>query len=81
MAAEMATINIVGDVTGLQQRHHPLNIPPLKAKSTYQKLRGEEFHQPPTPPPLYHGGGMTLRVRPRVKRPNKKTVNVEIFVY
>ena len=54
MAAEMATI--VGDVTGLQQRHHPLNIPPLlekikgfplKAKSTYQKLRGEEFHQPP----------------------------------
>ena len=45
---------IVGDVTGLQQRHHPLNIPhlvkkikgfPLKAKAfqntaTYQKLRG-----------------------------------------
>ena len=88
MAAEMATI--VGDVTGLQQRHHPLNIPPLvekikgfplKAKSTYQKLRGDEFHQPPPPPPLYHGGGMTLRVRPRVKRPNKKTVNVKIFVY
>ena len=56
MAAEMAAI--VGDVTGLQQRHHPLNIPPLvekikgfplKAKSTYQKLRGEEFHQPPPP--------------------------------
>ena len=40
MAAKMATI--VGDVTDLQQRHHPLNIPhffekingfPLKAKS------------------------------------------------
>ena len=58
MAAEMATI--VGDATGLQQRHHPLNIPPLvekiegfplKAKSTYQKHRGEEFHQPPPPLP------------------------------
>ena len=24
------------------------------------------FHQPP-PPPLYQGGGMTLRVRPRIK--------------
>ena len=49
MAAKMATI--VGDVTGLQQRHHPQNIPhlvekiegfPLKVKSfpntaTYQK--------------------------------------------
>ena len=45
---------IVGDVTGLQQSHHPLNIPhlvkkikgfPLKVKAfqstaTYQKLRG-----------------------------------------
>ena len=30
MAAEMAAI--VGDVTGLQQRHHPLNIPPLVEK-------------------------------------------------
>ena len=52
MAAKMATI--VGDVTGLQQRHHPLNIPhlvkkikgfPLKVKAfqntaTYQKLWG-----------------------------------------
>ena len=50
MAAKMVTI--VGDVTSLQQRHHPKNIPhlvekikgfPLKAKSfgntaTYQKL-------------------------------------------
>ena len=26
----------------------------------------EGFHQPP-PPPLYHGGGVNLRVRPRVK--------------
>ena len=48
MATEMATI--IGGVIGLQQRHHPLNIPPLvekikgfplKAKSTYQKRRGE----------------------------------------
>ena len=75
MAAKMATV--VGDVTGLQQRHHPSNIPhlvkkikdfPLKVKSfqntaTYQKLR-EGFHPPPS---LYHGGGMNLFVRPRVK--------------
>ena len=56
--SKMATI--VGDVTGLQQRHHPLNIPhlvkkikgfPLKAKAfqntaTYQNS-GEELHPPP----------------------------------
>ena len=71
----MATI--VSDVTGLQQRQHPRNIPrlvkkikgfPVKVKSflntaTYQKLRGG---LPSTPPPLYHGWGMALRVRPRV---------------
>ena len=59
MAAKMATI--VSDVTGLQQRHHPQNIPqlvekikgfPLKQKSfrntaTYQPLWGGV----PTPPP------------------------------
>ena len=43
---------------------------PLKAKSfrniaTYQKPKGGGIHRPPTT--LYHGGGMTLRVRPRVK--------------
>ena len=45
MAAKMATI--VGDVTGLQQRHHPWNIPhlvkkmkgfPLKVKSFQNKF-------------------------------------------
>ena len=71
-----------GDVTDLQQRHHPYNIPhlvekikgfPLKAKSfrsiaTYQKPNGGSSINPP----LYHGGGMTLRVRPRVKRLRQK---------
>ena len=63
------------DVTDLQQCHHALNILhlvekvksfPLKAKS---KKKGEEVHQPqPLPPaPFFHGKGMTLRVRPRVK--------------
>ena len=36
---------------------------------TYQKLK-QRFHQhypPPPPPPLCKGGGMTLRVRQRVK--------------
>ena len=63
MAAKMAII--VGDVTGLQQRHHSENIPhlvkeiksfPLKVKlfrntAAYQKLRGgaPSTHQPPTP--------------------------------
>ena len=82
----MATI--VGDVTGLQQRHHPLNIPPLVEKIKGFPLKANQHIKNAgerssinSPPPFYHGGGMTLRVRPRVKRPNKKTVNVEIFVY
>ena len=38
-----------------------------------QHNSGEGFHQPPPPPaPLYHGGGMNLRVRPRVKLTNMK---------
>ena len=69
----MATI--VGDLTGLQQGHHPYHIPHLVKKikgfllkvkwfqntATYQKLKRGSI-----PPPLYHGGGMNLRVRPRV---------------
>ena len=72
----MATI--VGDVLGLQQRHHPKNILhlvkkikgfPLKVKSflnkaTCQKLQGGLPSHPPPPP--YHAGGMNLLVRPRV---------------
>ena len=77
MAAKMRAM--FGDVTDLQQRHHPYNIPhlvekikgfPLKAKSfrnmaTYQKPKGGSIN--PSLPTLYHCGGMTLRVRPRVK--------------
>ena len=62
MAAKMATI--VGDVTGLQQRHHPESMPhlvknikgfPLKVKSfqntaIYQKLRGGVPSTFPPPP-------------------------------
>ena len=58
----------------------PMNIPhlvkkirgfPLKVKlfqniATYPKLRGGAPSTPPPPHPLYHGGGMNLRVRPRV---------------
>ena len=61
MAAKMATN--VGDVTGLQQRHHPSNIPhpvkkvkgfPLMIQSfqntaAYQNLWGG-IHPPPPPP-------------------------------
>ena len=82
----MATI--VGDVTDLQQRHHPLNIPhffekingfPLKAKSfgntaTYQKLQeGIPLTPPPPTSSLYHSGGMTLRIRSRVKKTHTQT--------
>ena len=81
MAAKMAII--VGDVTGRQQRHRPQYIPhslvkkikgfPLKVKSfrnttTYQKLH-------PSLAPLYHGGGINLRVRPRVKVDTIPAVN------
>ena len=77
------------DITDLQQHHHPQNIPhtvekiegfPLKAKSfqntaTYQKLKGGLGV--PLTHPLYHRGGMTLSVHPRVKstgqRPVRKT--------
>ena len=75
----MATI--VGDVTGLLQRHHPKNIPyivekiesfPLNANRfeimQHTKNSGEGFLQPPPPSPtLYYGGGINLRVRLRVK--------------
>ena len=74
----MATI--IGDVKGLQQRHHPWNIPnldknikgfQLRVKSfrntaTCQKLRGGVPFIPP-PPPLQNGGAMNLHVRPRFK--------------
>ena len=74
----MATI--VGEVTGLQQCNHPWNIPhlvkkirgfPLKVKlfqntATYPNS-WEGLHPPPPPPtPLYLGGGMNLRLHPRV---------------
>ena len=73
---------IASDVTaGLQQGHHPQNVPPLvekikgfplKAKSfrntaTYQKLWGRvPSTPPPPPPPCTTVRGMDLRVRVRV---------------
>ena len=50
----MATI--VGDVTGLQQLHHPQNIPhiveKIKTLETLQHIKnsGGGFHHPPPPP-------------------------------
>ena len=44
----------------------PLRVKSLQNTATYQQLLGG-FHPPP-PPSLYHGGGMNLRVRPKVKQ-------------
>ena len=73
----MATIVVTSEASSSATT--PLNIPhlvkkiksfPLKVKSfqntaTYQKFRGGAPSNAP-PPPLYHGGGMNLRVRPGV---------------
>ena len=62
-------------------RYRPLAEPPrIKYTSSCRELRSKAFYwrqnrnkgrihqpQPPPPGPLYHGEGMTLRVRPRVK--------------
>ena len=45
----------------------PLKVKSFRNTATYQKLRGGAPSTPP-PPPLYHGRGMNLRVRPRVKQ-------------
>ena len=83
MAAKMATI--FGDVTGLQQRHHPWNIPhlvkkikgfPLKVKlfqntATRIKNSGEGFHPPYPPPPPCTTVGVRICVYVRgLKREN-----------
>ena len=77
MAAKMATM--FGDVTDLQQGHHPWNIPHLvekikgfllKAKSfqniaTYQKPKGGEGPSISRCTTV----GVWLRVSPKLKRP------------
>ena len=73
----MATI--FGDVTGLQQRHHPLKINLIllsRSKAFHWRLNRFEILQiimietlgrgSIHPSPLYHGSGMNSRVRPRV---------------
>ena len=51
--------------------HQSITGAPMRAKSfqntaTYHKLREGVSSTPPPLPPLYHGGGMNLRVRLRV---------------
>ena len=46
----------------------PLKVKSFRNTATYQKLRGGVPSTPPPPPPLYDGGGMNLRVRPKVKQ-------------
>ena len=76
------------DITDLQQRHHPQNIPhtvekiegfPLRAKSfqntaTYQKLKGGGSINPPPVPPRENDFECTsLRVKSTGQRPVRKT--------
>lgn len=69
MAAKLATIYQFCDVTGWHLGEKMKSFP-LKAKyfqntATYKKPKEGGFHQPS--PPLCNYGGMSLRVRPRVK--------------
>ena len=67
---------IVGDVTGLQQRHHPKIYLILLRRSKgfhrrlncfkllqHSKNSGERFHPPPSP--LYHGWGRLTLIKLR----------------
>ena len=80
----------VGDVTGLQQRHHPWNIPPLVKKIKGFPLKSKSFQNtatyqktpegaPSTPSPLYPGGGMNLHVRLRFKILNNHWMRLNII--
>ena len=67
------------DVTGPQQRN--LHMYPIILTSSCRQDKGKNFSKyrkvtknakgipttTPPPTPLYHGGGMSLHVRPRVK--------------
>ena len=91
MAAKMATI--VGDVTGLQQRHHPQNVPhlvkkvkgfALKVKSfqntaTYQKLRGGI--PPPLPLVPRRGLWFCLYVLGLLNHLSRNRANKYIYIY
>ena len=79
--SKMATI--VGDVTGLQQRHHPIKYilscredqrlsiegKIISKYCNILKTLGRVSINPR--PSLYHGGGMNLRLRPRVNSARK----------
>ena len=74
--AKMA--NIIGGVTGLQHRLE-IYLTSIRRSKVFDwrqnrfeilqhiKNSGKGFHPTPPPPTLYQGGGMNLRVRPRVK--------------
>ena len=67
---KMATI--AGDVTGLQQRHHPWNIPHLVEQIKRFKIL-QHINPSTSAPPLYHGGGMNLHVCPKFKSVENKS--------
>ena len=80
MAAKM--VAIVGEVIGLKQRHHPSNISHLVTKiegfplkpiivSKYCNIYNTPGRGSIHPHLLlYHGGGMNLRLRPRINYGN-----------
>ena len=84
-----------GDVTNLQQRHHPIKYTSScredqrrstegKIVSKYcntSKTQGGGSINPHSPYLVHNGGGMTLRVRPRVKTPvNAKRILINTAI-
>ena len=53
---------IIGDVTALHQRHHPLIKGKIVSKycNITKNLGRGPINNPPPPPSLYHGGGMSF---------------------
>ena len=76
--SNMATkkVTMFGDVTGLQQRHHPYNYTssckkdqrlPTEGKIVLKYCNISKTLGKGSNTPLYHGGGMALRVHVRPK--------------
>ena len=53
------------ETNGAHAHNRDRKVKSFRNTATYQKVWGGSIH-----PPLYHGGGMNLHVRPRVNNKN-----------